>query len=132
VAGRSPRRPVASKETLSMLADFEQVLDRLEVASRDGEKAMCFCPAHDDRNNPSLSIKADNGKLLLHCFAGCRLEDIVSEMGLEMKDLFVEGGGGLLSPPARLHACTPRTERRIPMGKMSVQAVMHAQSMAAR
>jgi hypothetical protein len=90
-----------------MLADFENVLDKLEVADRNGEKAMCFCPAHDDRNNPSLSIKADNGKLLLHCFAECQLEDIVSEMGLEMKDLFAEGGGGSYIPPrtpARLHA----------------------------
>ena len=35
------------------------------------------CPAHDD-NNPSLSIKETaDGKLLLHCFAGCSFEDIV-------------------------------------------------------
>ena len=35
------------------------------------------CPAHDD-NNPSLSIKeTSDGKLLLHCFAGCSFEDIV-------------------------------------------------------
>jgi hypothetical protein len=90
-----------------MLADFEDVLDQLEVASRNGEKAMCFCPAHDDRNYPSLSLKAENGRLLLHCFAGCQPEDIVSEMGLEMKDLFSEGGGGASIPPctpARLHA----------------------------
>jgi hypothetical protein len=85
-----------------MLADFENVLDKLEVADRNGEKAMCFCPAHDDRNNPSLSIKAENGKLLLHCFAGCSLEDIVSEIDLQMKDLFAEGGP--LSSRARLHA----------------------------
>jgi hypothetical protein len=48
-----------------MLADFEDVLDKLEVASRNGEKAMSFCPAHDDRNSPSLSLKAEDGKLLL-------------------------------------------------------------------
>ena len=65
-----------------MLADFENVLDRLEVADRNGEKVMCFCPAHDDRKRPSLSIKAENGRLLLHCFAGCQPEDIVSEVGL--------------------------------------------------
>ena len=100
-----------------MLADFEDVLDRLNVASRNGEKAMCFCPAHDDRNNPSLSIKAESGTLLLHCFAGFQPEDIVSEMGLDMKDL---------------HACTPRTERRIPMGKTGVQGTMHASDTAAR
>ena len=83
------------------------MLDRLNVASRNGEKAMCFCPAHNDHNNPSLSLKAENGRLLLHCFAGCRPEDIVSEIGLQMKDLFVNGGGGSSIPPntpARLHA----------------------------
>src|SRR5215204_6758093 len=53
----SARRPVPSKETPSMLADFEKVLDRLNLVSRNGEKAMCFCPVHDDRNNPSLSLK---------------------------------------------------------------------------
>jgi hypothetical protein len=115
-----------------MLADFENVLDRLNVASRNGEKAMCFCPAHDDRNSPSLSLNAENGKLLLHCFAGCRPEDIVSEMGLQMKDLFSEGGGGSSIPRARLHACTLRTKSRMPTGKTSVQAVVHAQNTAAR
>src|SRR5215208_4664482 len=90
-----------------MLADFEEVLGRLAVVSRNGEKAMSFCPAHDDRTNPSLSLKAQDGKLLLNCFAGCRPEDIVSEIGLNMKSLFVEGGGGSSIPPntpARLHA----------------------------
>src|SRR5215212_1688010 len=90
-----------------MLADFEEVLGRLAVVSRNGEKAMCFCPVHDDRNNPSLSLKVENGKLLLHCFAGCQPEDVVSQIGLEMKDLFVGGGGGSSIPsstPAHLHA----------------------------
>jgi hypothetical protein len=109
-----------------MLADFEDVLDKLEVASRNGEKAMSFCPAHDDRTNPSLSLRAENGRLLLHCFAGCHPEDILSEIGLQMKDLFVKGRGGPLSPRTRLHACTLRAKSRIPMGITSVQVVMHA------
>src|SRR5215207_4265266 len=106
-AGRSGKRPARSRETPSMLADFEDALDKLEVASRNGEKAMSFCPAHDDRSTPSLSLKAENGKLLMHCFAGCHPEDIVSKIGLQMKDLFSEGGGGSSIPPntpARLHA----------------------------
>jgi hypothetical protein len=109
-----------------MLADFEDVLDKLEVASRNGEKAMSFCPAHDDRTKPSLSLKAENGRLLLHCFAGCQPEDIVSKVGLGMQDLFAEGAGGPLSPRTRLHACTLRAKSRIPMGKTSVQVSMHA------
>jgi hypothetical protein len=90
-----------------MLADFEDVLDKLQVASRNGEKAMSFCPAHDDRNSPSLSLKAEDGKLLINCFAGCRPEAIVSKIGLGMTDLFSEGRGGIFIPPntpARLHA----------------------------
>jgi hypothetical protein len=115
-----------------MLADFEDVLDRLDVASRNGEKAMCFCPAHDDRTNPSLSLKAENSRLLLHCFAGCQPKDIVSTIGLQMKDLFSQGGGGPLSPRTRLHACTLRAKTRIPMGKTSVQVMMHALNTVAR
>ena len=113
-----------------MLADFQAVLDRLDVASRNGEKAMSFCPAHDDRNNPSLSLKAENGRLLLHCFAGCQPHDIVTKVGLQIKDLFIEGGS--LSPRTRLHACTLSTKSRMLMGKTGVQAVMHAQNTAAR
>jgi hypothetical protein len=120
------------KETLRMLADFEDVLDKLEVATRNGERAMSYCPTHDDHHNPSLSLKAENGRLLLHCFAGCRPEDIVSKVGLRMQELFVEGGGGPLSPQTRLHACTLRAKSRIPMGKTSVQCTMHALSTAAR
>src|SRR5215204_5743756 len=106
-AGRLSGRPARSKETPTMLANFENVLDRLNVASRNGEKAMSFCPAHDDRNNPSLSLKAENGRLLLHCFAGGQPDDIVSKVGLGMQDLSAEGGGGSSIPPntpARLHA----------------------------
>jgi biotin operon repressor len=103
-----------------MLADFENVLDKLEVADRNGEKAICYCPAHDDRNRPSLSLKAENGKLLLHCFAGCQPQDIVSEMDLEMKDLFAEGGGGSSIPsstPARLHARGEKVHRHAENGR---------------
>src|SRR5215208_8113932 len=98
-AGRLSGRPAHSKETPPMLADFENVLDRLNVTSRNGEKAMSFCPAHTDRTNPSLSLKAENGRLLLHCFAGCYPEDIVSKIGLGMRDLFSEGGGGSCISP---------------------------------
>jgi len=103
-----------------MLADFENVLDRLNVANRNGEKAMCFCPAHDDHNNPSLSIKADNGRLLLHCFAGCQPEDVLSEIGLKMNDLFVEEGGGALYPLE--HACTLARSARKPVYRWAERA----------
>lgn len=40
------------------------------------------CPAHDDRD-PSLSIRdGRDGRLLLHCHAGCRFADIAAALGL--------------------------------------------------
>jgi hypothetical protein len=38
------------------------------------------CPAHDDRD-PSLSIRdADNGKVLVRCYAGCEQEQVIAAL----------------------------------------------------
>lgn len=37
---------------------------------------LCRCPAHDDRS-PSLSVRPGRMRLLLHCFAGCRADEIL-------------------------------------------------------
>lgn len=47
-------------------------------AIRNGNGYMDFCPAHPNTNTPALSIAYKNGRLLLHCFAGCKFEDIIS------------------------------------------------------
>jgi hypothetical protein len=81
------------------------VLSRLKVASRNGNKVTAFCPAHDDRNNPSLSVGVgEDGKVLLHCFVGCEFEDIISAIGLEKPDLFEprHGEGSPFIPPKTL------------------------------
>lgn len=45
------------------------------------------CPGHDDIIS-SLSIReTGGGKLLLKCFAGCKVEDIVEALAITMKDL---------------------------------------------
>ena len=48
-----------------------------------------LCPAHND-HHPSLSIKFDEEKerTLLHCFAGCTEDDILSSVGLKKKNLY--------------------------------------------
>ena len=66
------------------------LLGRLEgVKGRDGQY-KAICPAHSDKT-PSLSVSVGNdGEILLKCFAGCSVENIVAALGLEMKDLFAE------------------------------------------
>lgn len=46
------------------------------------------CPAHDD-HTPSLSISAgDDGRILLHCWAGCPTAAVLAALGLAWSDLF--------------------------------------------
>lgn len=44
-----------------------------------GHKAMCRCPAHAD-GTPSLSIRQGDRGLLVTCFAGCDVSDILREL----------------------------------------------------
>ena len=66
----------------------EKILDRLESVSETGPgRWIARCPAHDDRS-PSLSIREVDDLLLLHCFSGCDVSEVVSAVGLELSDLF--------------------------------------------
>ena len=52
-------------------------------AKRSGNGYIDHCPAHEDKN-PSLSTNcAPDGKLLLHCFAGCSFEEIINAAGIK-------------------------------------------------
>ena len=70
------------------MTPVEQLLGRLErVKGRNGSWTA-RCPAHDDKG-PSLAIReADDGRILLHCFAGCPVDSVVGAIGMDMTDLF--------------------------------------------
>ncbi len=74
----------------------ERVLAALQVHGKaprpDGDSWKAKCPAHED-DTASLNItEGQDGRALLHCHAGCPIEQIVAALGLEMKDLFSEDG----------------------------------------
>lgn len=49
---------------------------------------MARCPAHKDRS-ASLSIRElDDGRVLVHDFAGCDVESVLFAAGLGLEDLF--------------------------------------------
>jgi len=65
------------------------LLPRLHGMRKAGSGWFANCPAHEDRS-PSLSItEGDDGRLLLHCHAGCKVHDILAAVGLTVSDLFV-------------------------------------------
>jgi hypothetical protein len=83
----------------------DKFLPRLDrVRERGKFQWTAICPAHEDKS-PSLSIRvAEDGRLLLICFAGCSAAEIVAAVGLELSDLFPDD-------PNRDPAFKPRKPR---------------------
>ncbi len=86
-----PQAHTTEKRKQSALADSgptQMVLGRLEGVRKTSNDWSARCPAHDDQR-PSLSVaEADDGRCLVHCFAGCAAEAVVTAIGLELADLF--------------------------------------------
>lgn len=66
---------------------FENVVRRFKPFKRHGNTVKCFCPAHNDKE-ASLTISEGKTAVLIYDHAGCELDDILSCVGLEKKDLF--------------------------------------------
>ncbi len=69
--------------------DYQEILKNFKVEKTAENKTMAYCPCHDDQK-ASLEITHENGKTLMHCFAGCKTEDILKNVDLSMSDLFEE------------------------------------------
>lgn len=55
-----------------------------EIAQRlhgrkSGNSYLALCPSHDDRN-PSLSLRDADGKVLVHCHAGCDQNTVIEAL----------------------------------------------------
>jgi hypothetical protein len=82
----------------------DALLSRLDRVKRTRAQVwIARCPAHDDRG-PSLSVRElDDGRVLVHCFAGCGADEIVSAAGLTFAEL---------APPRPSGAHSVKPERR--------------------
>ena len=73
-------RIIEKNPTDANLADYLAALDGVK---RSGAGRVALCPAHDDKN-ASLSIRvAEDGRVLLHCFAGCSYSEIMAALARE-------------------------------------------------
>lgn len=64
------------------------LLARLEGVKQSGARYLARCPAHQDRS-PSLSLsQGDDGRVLIHCHAGCSASDVLAAVGMGFRDLF--------------------------------------------
>lgn len=85
-----------------------RVLHAVGEHKRSGSRYVCHCPVHEDRK-PSLTVSlADDGKILLGCWAGCKTEEILHKLGLRWADLFPGNAGGAPAPlPKRRNKARP-------------------------
>ena len=70
---------------------MNDLVSRLDGVKQTGaSRWIARCPAHDDRS-PSLAVRElDDGRWLIHCFAGCGGADVMGAIGLELSDLYPE------------------------------------------
>lgn len=67
---------------------LDEILTRLDGVKKVGSQFIARCPAHADRR-ASLSVdEGDDGRVLIFCHAGCRIDEIVRAIGIKMTDLF--------------------------------------------
>ncbi len=74
---------------------YERMLDALHehgTVRANGTTASARCPSHED-HNPSLSLRRIEGSVLLHCHAGCGVDDVLAALGLGMRDLYDDPAG---------------------------------------
>ena len=69
----------------------DTLLSQLTRIKKTGNgRYLACCPAHPDKH-PSLNIRElDDGRLLVKCFAGCSVEEVLHAVGLEFDALFPE------------------------------------------
>jgi hypothetical protein len=58
---------------------FERIGQELQGKQQADGSLVCLCPAHDDRA-PSLHVTEKDGKVLVHCFAGCSNEAVIDAL----------------------------------------------------
>ncbi len=68
---------------------LRELVSRFPKARKVRDGFMVSCPAHADKN-PSLHLSEKDGKLLVHCYAGCSTEAVLAALGIEARDLFLD------------------------------------------
>lgn len=70
------------------MTPVENLISRLDKVKGRNGSWTARCPAHADKG-PSLAVReGDDGRVLLHCFAGCETASVLGAIGMDMTDLF--------------------------------------------
>lgn len=69
-----------------------ELAGRLHAQLAGSGRWRCRCPVHKGRSATSLSLReGDDGRVLIHCFGGCRTADVLAAAGLRWHDISPAG-----------------------------------------
>lgn len=84
------------------------------------KSGLCFCPAHANTRTPALSVTdGRDGRLLLHCHAGCDFASIMDAL----RGLGLVEGKGTYSPPSPAELAAIREAEKQEAEKREKQAL---------
>lgn len=69
------------------LNTFMSRADPAGTARRAGGQWLLRCPVHEDRRASLAVRESHDGRLLVHCHAGCTTADVLTALGLRWADL---------------------------------------------
>lgn len=71
---------------------IEALRATVPMVRANGTRATANCPAHHD-SSPSLAVTSITGSVLIHCHAGCQVDDILDALHLTRGDLYDDPKG---------------------------------------
>lgn len=89
---------------------LDSIITATGALSRGSDRWSAHCPAHGSQRHRDLSIRKTDDRILLHCFAGCGLEEIVTALGITTSQLFLDSRAG--NPRQRQAAALERQAER--------------------
>jgi hypothetical protein len=94
------------------------------VQEEYGSYFKAFCPAHDNRDTPALSVKARPDGVSVYCFSiRCPTEAICAAVGIEVSDLFINSEKRKDSTRLKSVKNEPQPEQDEPVGEARNQTV---------
>ena len=70
---------------------LSEVVHRFKSPMQAGQGWKCICPCHADYKASLAITHGEEGRIVLHCHAGCDTDKILASVGLTMSDLFDSG-----------------------------------------
>ncbi len=88
----------------SGLSPLNVILARLEGVRKQGPGFMAKCPAHHDKTASLAITEAADGRVLMHCFAGCPVVAVLGAVGLKLADCYPRVAAADMTPQERSEA----------------------------